>query len=313
MIDTLLVKRRVLNGEDIEAWARAQGFESMLQLDDLHVTVAFSREPVDWGRLRPNSDNLRILNGTRSIEAFGPEKDAIVLEFESDRLESDWQKFRSAGASWDFPNYRPHITLSYSGMPGGEVVPYDGVIELGGEEFDTVGENWKEEIDEEALKGEPDMADLHIDVVEGAKKKKKKPYELNKNIEVFKIDEDQRMVYGWASVITKDGEPVVDLQDDIIEPHELENATTEFMMDVRHAMAMHERDENGEIQDGMIKGLVVHSFPLTDEIAKALGISSDYEGWIVGVKVADDEVWKSIKDGTFSGFSIGAAAIRELV
>jgi hypothetical protein len=121
---------------------------------------------------------------------------------------------------------------------------------------------------------------------------------------ILKFDEEARMVYGWASVISEGGVPVVDLQDDIIEPQELVKATTEFMLSVRKAMAMHEGDKVGS---------VVHSFPLTAEFAKSLGVSCDREGWIVGVHVPDDATWSRVKSGELKAFSIGAQAIREEV
>lgn len=128
---------------------------------------------------------------------------------------------------------------------------------------------------------------------------------------IFKADDEERMVYGWASVITEDGEPVIDSEGDVIEASELVKATTAFMLDVRKAMIGHERNAAGDIEDSMVKGIVVHSFPLTAEIAKSLGIETKREGWIVGVKVTDEAVWKGVKEGRFRAFSIGGKGIRE--
>lgn len=125
-----------------------------------------------------------------------------------------------------------------------------------------------------------------------------------KGFSILKVDDEQRMVYGWASVIKEDGEVVVDTQGDVIESDELVKATTEFMADARIAKAMHEGGQVGE---------VLHSFPLVDDIAKSLGIACNREGWIVGVKVADDAIWKSVKDGTLRAFSIGGSGRREEV
>jgi hypothetical protein len=130
--------------------------------------------------------------------------------------------------------------------------------------------------------------------------------DVNKSFEetkVLKVDDEQRIVYGWASVVTEDGAPVVDSQGDVIEPIEMEKMANDFMLDVRTAKAMHAGDKIGE---------VIHSLPLTAELTKALGLQSDLEGWIVGVKIHSDEVWESVKSGEFAGFSIGGkAASRE--
>jgi len=125
---------------------------------------------------------------------------------------------------------------------------------------------------------------------------------VNITSEIFKSDEEQRIVYGWASIITKKGEPVVDSQGDVIEASELIKATTDFMKSVRMAKQMHVGDQIGT---------VVHSFPLTNDIAKSLGIETENEGWIVGMHIEDDEVWKSVRSGKLKSFSIAGSALRE--
>jgi len=46
-----------------------------------------------------------------------------------------------------------------------------------------------------------------------------------------------------------------------------------------------------------------------------MGLSPDAlpTGWWVGFHVESDEVWKSVKDGTYSMFSIQGTAIRSEV
>jgi phage head maturation protease len=51
--------------------------------------------------------------------------------------------------------------------------------------------------------------------------------------------------------------------------------------------------------------------PLTNEIAKALGIQSDREGWMIAIRINDDQVWKDVKSGKLSSFSIGGRALKE--
>jgi hypothetical protein len=118
---------------------------------------------------------------------------------------------------------------------------------------------------------------------------------------ILKTDLEARMVYGWASVITKEGETFVDSQGDVISETELVSATTKFMEDVRIGKAMH---------TGEPIGTIVHSLPVTGEIKKSLGLSSDQEGWVVGFKVHDDEVWELVKSGKLTAFSIGGRGTR---
>ena len=60
--------------------------------------------------------------------------------------------------------------------------------------------------------GQEEMEEALRVIVEIRMEKKHKEDEF----QVIKVDEDQRIVYGWASVTTYKGEPVVDRQGDII-------------------------------------------------------------------------------------------------
>ena len=128
--------------------------------------------------------------------------------------------------------------------------------------------------------------------------------ELTKSIEgqILKADEEQRLVYGWASVVTEKGEPVVDRQGDVIEPDTLVKAVNGFMEHIRVGKQMHTGDQIGA---------VIHSMPITKEIGESLGIQSDREGWVVAFKVYDDNVWAKVKSGELAAFSIGGRAIKE--
>ena len=127
---------------------------------------------------------------------------------------------------------------------------------------------------------------------------------LTKSIEgqILKADEEQRLVYGWASVVTEKGEPVVDRQGDVIEPDTLVKAVNNFMEHIRVGKQMHTGEQIGA---------VIHSMPITKEIGESLGIQSDREGWIVAFKVYDEDVWAKVKSGELAAFSIGGRAIKE--
>jgi len=120
--------------------------------------------------------------------------------------------------------------------------------------------------------------------------------------QILKTDEEQRMVYGWASVVTEKGEPVVDRQGDVIKPDTLVSAVNKFMEHVRVGKEMHKGEQIGA---------VIHSMPITKEIGDSLGIQSDREGWIVAFKVYSDDVWAKVKSGELAAFSIGGKATKE--
>ncbi len=140
---SLYVRRDVRNGAEILKWAREQGFKSTLEAADLHVTIAFSRTPVDWMKVGdPWDGELEIVaGGARLLEIFG---EARVLLFSSSRLSWRHEEIKNAGASWDHPEYQPHITISYdAGSPDlADVQPYRGRIVLGPEIFQTVKDDW---------------------------------------------------------------------------------------------------------------------------------------------------------------------------
>ena len=80
----------------------------------------------------------------------------------------------------------------------------------------------------------------------------------------------------------------------------------EFMKSARVAIEDHECDEN----DAPVrKGTVVHSFPLTEDIAASLGIVTDKTGWLVAMQPTA-ELFKRFESGDLRQFSIGGGAIR---
>jgi hypothetical protein len=151
----LYVHRKVTNAAEIIAWAREQGFTTTLPADDMHVTIAFSRQPIDWMKVGEawgaNEDGSLTVKpgGARLVEQF--DGGAVVLLFNSSELGWRHEAIKQAGASWDYPDYQPHITLTYD--PGdvdlSQVEPYRGAIELGPEVFEPLDENWKTRIREE--------------------------------------------------------------------------------------------------------------------------------------------------------------------
>lgn len=153
---TLYVRRDVLNAEEIIAWAKGQGFKTTLPADDLHVTITYSRQPVDWMKMGDNwSDDgkggLTIpAGGPRMMDAFGQKGEAKVLLFVSSALSWRHEDMKRNGASWDHEEYQPHLTISYDpDAPDiASVEPYRGKIELGPEIFEPIKEDWAERIEE---------------------------------------------------------------------------------------------------------------------------------------------------------------------
>jgi len=125
---------------------------------------------------------------------------------------------------------------------------------------------------------------------------------MNKSDTTFKVlkfDEEQRIIFGWASVTKYKGEVVVDRENEWMHTETLHKAVNEFMKGVRVGKLNHSGEPVGQI---------VHSFPMSKEICDALEIQSDKEGWITGFYVEDDKLWADVKSGEYAELSIGGTA-----
>lgn len=126
-----------------------------------------------------------------------------------------------------------------------------------------------------------------------------------------KFDEDKRLAFGWASVVEKDGLPVVDRQGDVISIDDIEEAAYTYVQKSRVGGEMHRR--TADDQPHKI-GEVVESVVFTKEKCKAMGLDDDMAGkWWIGMKVSDDETWQKAKDGQLAGFSIHGKGLRKSV
>lgn len=144
---TLYVSRRVLNAAEILRHYRAQGLDKLVAAEDMHVTITYSRQPVDWMKMgEPWSGELRVVaGGARVMELFGPDRGTAALCFVSNELTWRHDDMVRNGASWDWHDYQPHISISYEFDGDIEAVePWRGEIVLGPEIFEEIDENWKE-------------------------------------------------------------------------------------------------------------------------------------------------------------------------
>jgi hypothetical protein len=267
------------------------------------------------------------------------------------------------GASWDFPDYLPHVSITYKGAARdiGQIEPFAGTLVFGPLMAKPIIEDWAGEADEidltkrqlnddtftlpqEAMARSYDLGfggEIHVHQTADGEKtympgatheaylgQDESPdvvstdqgllertiaaimgtimeHTVAKQATILKADEGTRMVYGWASVSTVNGELVVDQQGDTLEPAEMVKMADGFMGSVRTAKAMHQGAGIGE---------VLHSMPLTKDIMDAFGITCDREGWLTGIKIHDDETMQKIMRGELSELSIGGrAGTRETI
>lgn len=122
---------------------------------------------------------------------------------------------------------------------------------------------------------------------------------------VVKIDGLKQQVFGWASVaVTAGGEAIVDLQEHLIPPEELETAVYEFNMIYRDMDEKHTE---------AIQGTLIESFVPTPEKLEKMGLAPDAlpAGWWVGFWVPDPAVFAKVVSGQYSMFSIAGSAVIE--
>ncbi|MGO4672973.1 phage portal protein [Bosea sp. 2YAB26] len=144
---TLYVSRKLLNGAEFLAWAKDQGFTSTLDADDLHVTIIYSRTALDWMKVGSpwggdEKGRMTIApGGARIVEPLG-DKGAVVLLFNSSELAWRHMAMREAGAESEWPDYQPHVTITYQSgdVDLSKVEPYRGKLEFGPEIFEELDE-----------------------------------------------------------------------------------------------------------------------------------------------------------------------------
>lgn len=157
---TLYVRRDLLNAGELIAWARDAGFTTTLPADDMHVTIAYSRTPIDWMKVASDdwgSDDdgglIVRAGGVRLIERLGDMGKAVVLMFGSSRLAYRHEEIGRAGASWDHDEYQPHVTLTYDApeeLDLTAIEPFRGALRFGPEIFETINEDWQASLVEDS-------------------------------------------------------------------------------------------------------------------------------------------------------------------
>ncbi|MEY4838678.1 MAG: hypothetical protein RLZZ475_2537, partial [Pseudomonadota bacterium] len=153
---SLYVQRKLINAAEFIAWAKSQGFETTTPADELHVTVAYSRQPLDWMKVGSDwhGDDKGTLTvppgGARIVEPLG-DAGAVVLLFNSSALSWRHEAIKRAGASFDFDAYQPHVTITYqapAGLDLAKVEPFRGALVFGPEVFEEINDDWAANIGE---------------------------------------------------------------------------------------------------------------------------------------------------------------------
>ena len=123
------IYRNLINREQLLPWAAANSFELLW---GLHITIAYSRTPIDLTHeeLCPNS--LEIIGGSREIIPLGDINKVAALKIQNRYLQQSFNKYKCLGASWDYPEYIPHISVATEYK---DIEPFLGSLVFGPEQM----------------------------------------------------------------------------------------------------------------------------------------------------------------------------------
>lgn len=100
---------------------------------------------------------------------------------------------------------------------------------------------------------------------------------------IDKADDEQRMVYGYASTES------LDSQNEIVKKSALQNALEDYMK-YANIREMHQPSAVGKTKQANL----------------------DKKGLYIAVKVVDDKAWEKVKEGVYNGFSIGGRVLQQI-
>lgn len=128
---------------------------------------------------------------------------------------------------------------------------------------------------------------------------------LSLTAKITKADDSQQRLFGWASIaVRKDGTQIEDLQGDILDIGDLEEAWYDYVV------------ESGELNfehQGPVRGHLIEALVVTPEKLDALGLPADslpLGAW-VGYEIPDAGDYAAVKKHGFFMFSIEGSALRE--
>lgn len=126
----LWLYRPLLNWQDVFDWAHAAKVKKMMPPEQLHMTLATVRTPVDWSLVTPQEDELVIPAGHKVMQIFGFTVKALAFGHEG--VKARHEEIAALYPEMDHAAMlRPHVSL----FRGGKFVhdPYEGELVFGPE------------------------------------------------------------------------------------------------------------------------------------------------------------------------------------
>ena len=119
---------------------------------------------------------------------------------------------------------------------------------------------------------------------------------MKKSVDLFKYDDEQRLIYGVVLV-----PDIEDLQGDVISKEEIQQAAHEYQIKSRLIKAQHRAPTDAEVVESYIAPVDI---PIGNGIAPA-------GSWVMVTRVNSTAMWEAIKKGEITGYSIGGVGERE--
>lgn len=130
--------RNVINNEEIIEYFRKQGVEDLVDPKSLHVTIIYSKKDVDEKSIKVDNNSLYYIPENTHLEKFG---DYLVMVVNSPYLRDRFDYFKEKGCSYDYSEYKPHISLceNFTGSVEG-LIPFKKPISLTKEKIEKLSE-----------------------------------------------------------------------------------------------------------------------------------------------------------------------------
>lgn len=125
----LWIARPLLTVRPVLEWLSGEGIKKVIPPEQLHLTLATVRTPVEWGDLDLRTDELVIPEGFKTAQIFAYTLKALT--FGHPDIKSRHDQLLARFPEMDHPLLRPHVTLYKGGrMPRGG---YEGPLVFGPE------------------------------------------------------------------------------------------------------------------------------------------------------------------------------------
>ncbi len=136
MFVPLYCQRKVLNWEKITEFYSKQG---VIPIENLHVTLAYSRRLSNLNSFVPKSNELTLTKDSkRKMLVLGS---TLALGLNSKALHDEFDYFIKKGCSYDFPSYIPHVSIFETPTPEMfNLIPFTDAIVLGPQEISELKE-----------------------------------------------------------------------------------------------------------------------------------------------------------------------------